>query len=74
MTATAAEWAVVVGASGAIGSRIVERLADRGLGVLAVGRTRQALDAVGEGLDRFEVCVADIADDASVRLIRDALS
>jgi len=74
MTATTEEWAVVVGASGAIGSHIVERLADRGLRVLAVGRTRQALEAVGEGLDRFEVCVADIADDDSVRLIRDALS
>ncbi|GMQ85829.1 MAG: SDR family oxidoreductase [Acidimicrobiia bacterium] len=67
------EWAVVVGASGAIGSRIVERLAERGLGVLAVGRTRQALEAVGEGLDRFAVCVADIADDDSVPLIRDAM-
>ena len=73
MTATAEEWGVGVGASGAIGSSIVERLADRGLGVLAVGRTRQALDAVGEGVDRFEVCVADIADDASVPLIRDAV-
>ncbi len=73
MTATAEEWAVVVGASGAIGSRIVERLADRGLGVLAVGRTRRALEAVGAGLDHFEVCVTDIADDDSVPLIRDAL-
>jgi len=73
MTTAAQEWAVVVGASGAIGSRIVERLADRGLGVLAVGRTRQALEAVGEGLDHFEVCVADIADDDSVSLIRDAM-
>jgi NAD(P)-dependent dehydrogenase (short-subunit alcohol dehydrogenase family) len=73
MTTNPEEWAVVAGASGAIGSRIVERLAERDLGVLAVGRTGSALDAVGEGLDRFAVCVADIGDDESVSLVRDAL-
>jgi NAD(P)-dependent dehydrogenase (short-subunit alcohol dehydrogenase family) len=63
----------VVGAGGAIGSRIAQRLADRGLGVLAVGRTESALTVVGEGLDHFEVCVADIGDDDSVSLISEAL-
>ena len=70
---TAQEWAVVVGATGAIGSRIVAEIADRGLGVVAVGRTGTALGALGEGLDRFEMCVADISDDDSIDLIRDAL-
>jgi len=70
---TPQEWAVVAGASGAIGARIVERLAERGLGVVAVGRTRSALESVGEGLDHFEVCVADIGDDSSVGLIADAV-
>lgn len=73
MTTNPEEWAVVAGASGAIGSRIVERLAERDLGVLAVGRTRSALEAVGEGLDHFEVCVTDIGDDDSVPQIRAAL-
>jgi len=73
MTTEVKEWAVVVGAGGAIGARIVERLERLGLGVVAVGRTRQALDAVGEGLDHFETCIADIADDDSVSLIREAL-
>jgi short-subunit dehydrogenase len=73
MTASREEWAVVVGASGAIGARIVARLAERGLAILAVGRTESALATVGEGLDHFEICVADIADDDSVSLIREAL-
>ncbi len=73
MTANPEEWAVVVGASGAIGARIAERLADRGLGILAVGRTEPALAAVGEGFEHFAMCVADITDDDSVSLIRDAL-
>ena len=73
MTSNPEEWAVVVGAGGAIGSRIVQRLADRGLGVLAVGRTEAALAVVGEGLDHYEVCVADIGDDDSVTVIHEAL-
>ncbi len=70
---TSKEWAVVVGAGGAIGARIVERLAARGLGVVAVGRTRSTLVELGAGLDDFEACVADITEDDSATLIRDAV-
>jgi NAD(P)-dependent dehydrogenase (short-subunit alcohol dehydrogenase family) len=70
----AGEWAVVVGAGGAIGAGIVQRFADRGLGVLAVGRTGVALQEAGKGLDRFEVCIADITEESSVSLIRDTLA
>jgi NAD(P)-dependent dehydrogenase (short-subunit alcohol dehydrogenase family) len=74
MTKQREEWAVVVGAGGAIGAGVVRSLADRGLGILAVGRTSATLAEVGEGLDRFETCVADITTDASISLIRDALA
>lgn len=73
MTTKPEEWVVLAGAGGAIGSRIAEGLAERGLGVLAVGRTEPALAAVGDRLGHIEVCIADIADDACITTIRDAL-
>ncbi|MDN5748854.1 MAG: NAD-dependent epimerase/dehydratase family protein, partial [Pseudonocardia sp.] len=54
------EIAVVVGASGALGSAIAERLRAEGLTVVAVART--AADGV---------CVADIGADTAVAAIAD---
>jgi NAD(P)-dependent dehydrogenase (short-subunit alcohol dehydrogenase family) len=56
------EWAVIAGAAGALGRVIVDRLWDRGLGIVAVGRTAGNLEEVAGGRDRFVVCVADLED------------
>jgi len=56
-----AELAVVVGASGAFGTAIVQRLVDDGLRVVAVGRGQEALDAlvgrVGQSVEALAVDV-----------------
>lgn len=65
--------AVVVGATGAVGSTLVRRLVDRGLRVVAVARSADALAALASTSDRIVPCVADIADNASVDLIGRAI-
>ena len=68
------EWAVVVGATGAFGKVMVERLLARGLGVVAVARSAAALEALALAHPgRLVACVADIASDACIDLIRAAL-
>lgn len=67
------EWAVVAGATGAIGSNIVERMIGRGLGVVAVSRTAGDLEALAASHSSVHPCVADITSDEAVALIRDAL-
>lgn len=67
------EWAVVVGAAGAIGSKIVQRLADRGLGVVVVGRNAASLEALAGGRSGTILCAADIRDDESIEAISGAL-
>lgn len=67
------EWAVVVGAAGAIGSRIVKRFFDRGVGVVLVGRTSESLEAVAEGRAKSVVCPADVGEDECVAAIRAAI-
>ncbi len=67
------EWAVVAGASGALGQNIVERMVARGLGVIAVARTSEGLESLAAVHDVVRPCVADITSDESVALIRDAL-
>jgi NAD(P)-dependent dehydrogenase (short-subunit alcohol dehydrogenase family) len=60
--------ALITGAAGGIGRAIALALADRGMTVCLVGRTRQSLEAVaGEiGPARAKVIACDIADDAQV--------
>jgi NAD(P)-dependent dehydrogenase (short-subunit alcohol dehydrogenase family) len=67
--------AVVVGASGSLGSAVVRRLVARGMPVVAVARSAEALQALpGEaGGDLVQPCVADIATDAAIEAIRAAL-
>lgn len=69
--------AVVVGASGALGSALTRRLVERGLTVLAVGRSGEALQelattVVGNGL--VVPCAADIGKNTSVVAIDTALA
>jgi len=67
------EWAVVAGASGAIGTNIVERMIRRGLGVVAVARSASGLESLTRTHDPIRPCVADITSDDSIGLIQDAL-
>ena len=65
------ELAVVVGATGAFGQPIVERLIGRGLTVLAVARTRQSLAELTQRHgDALIGCEADIAGDDAIEQIR----
>ena len=67
------EWAVVVGASGAIGRHIAERFHGLGLGVVAVGREVETLEHVADGRPGVIVCSADIRTDEGEELIRRAI-
>lgn len=74
MTRAGRELAVVVGATGAFGQPIVERLIGRGLTVLAVARSATSLAGLAERFGAALVpCAADIADDASIAAIRAAV-
>lgn len=61
--------AVVVGATGAVGARVVQRLTGRGLRVLAVARRAEDLDRLTAANDRVVGCVADIGDDTAIPVI-----
>lgn len=61
--------AVIVGATGAVGSAVTRRLVDRGWKVVAVSRSGEAL----AGLEGAVACPADIADNSSVDAITAAL-
>lgn len=65
---------VVVGATGAVGRAVVERLDALGHPVLAVARNTQALADLATALPRIRPCVADIADDSAVAVIGEALT
>jgi len=60
--------AVVTGATGTLGSLVVEGLAGRGLAVVAVSRS-----GVGPGRGEAAAVAADLADDASAEAVRAAL-
>ena len=68
------EWVVVVGATGAFGSVMVERFIRRGLGVLAVARNADSLAALAAQYPGLVPCAADISMDAAIDVIRSALS
>jgi NAD(P)-dependent dehydrogenase (short-subunit alcohol dehydrogenase family) len=61
--------AVVVGATGAMGSAMTRRLVDHGLHVVAVARGSAALDDLAATSAAITPCVADIGDNASVEII-----
>lgn len=70
MTGARAPQAVVVGATGAVGSAVTARLVERGWRVVAVARTAESLAT----LEGVAPCVADIADNSSIDVIAAAVS
>ncbi len=68
-----AELAVVVGATGAFGKAMVDRLAAAGLGVVAVARSVDSLAALRDRAPGRVACAADIADDAAIEAIAAAV-
>lgn len=68
------ELAVVVGATGAFGNAIVDRLITAGLRVVAVARTEASLVALQARHAGLVACVADIAADDAIEAIRAALT
>lgn len=67
------ELAVVVGATGAMGTVICRRLAAAGLDVLAVARRVDALQTLVDTTPGLRACAADLADDAAIELLRMAV-
>ena len=67
------ELAVVVGATGAFGNAMVERLAGAGLGVVAVARSADSLAALRERVPGLVACAADIASDSAIAVIAAAV-
>ena len=67
------ELAVVVGATGAFGKAMVDRLAAAGLGVVAVARSVDSLAALRDRVPGLVACAADIADDAAIEAIAAAV-
>lgn len=67
------ETAVVVGATGAMGTAICRRLAAKGLKVLAVARGIDALASLQSTSPGITPCVANIASDEAIETIRGAL-
>lgn len=74
MTATGSGTCVVVGATGAMGSVITDRLTDRGHRVVAVARSADDLEKIASGNPLVHACPADIGDDGAVDDIRAALA
>lgn len=67
------ECAVLVGATGAFGSAIIKRLLDAGLGVIAVARSADSLQALAASHPGIRPCAADIASDSAIAAIAAAL-
>jgi NAD(P)-dependent dehydrogenase (short-subunit alcohol dehydrogenase family) len=66
--------AVVVGATGTIGSAVVRRLTARGVPVLAVARGHDALHDLAEAGYGITPCAADISQNACVEAISSCLT
>jgi NAD(P)-dependent dehydrogenase (short-subunit alcohol dehydrogenase family) len=74
MSAAGRDLVVYVGASGAFGTAVVDRLVGEGYHVLAVARDAGKLAALAEGHgDGVMVCALDISDDGAVASLRDAI-
>lgn len=67
------ECAILVGATGAFGTAITQRLLDAGLGVIAVARSADSLRALTEQHPGIRACVADIGNDSAIAAIATAL-
>lgn len=67
------ELAVMVGATGALGHVVAQRLVASGLDLLAVGRQEVALKKLTAGSAHMRYCVADISGDAAIETIARAI-
>lgn len=67
------ETAVVVGATGAMGSAVVKGLVEKGLRVVAVARSEDQLASLAATSDLITPCPADIADNGAIETIRTKL-
>lgn len=65
--------AVIVGATGSVGSVLCRRLVDRGMDVVAVARSGDALAELAATSARIRVVAADIADNSSMAAITSAV-
>ncbi len=61
--------AILVGATGAFGMAITQRLLDAGLGVIAVARSADSLQALTAQNHGVRACVADIGNDSAIGAI-----
>lgn len=73
MSAAAGGIGVVVGATGTLGGAIAQRLTERGLRVIGIGRDEEKLERLGESNDRIVPCRADVGDDGSIEAIKAAV-
>ena len=64
------ELAVMVGATGALGTTVAHRLIDAGLHLLAIGRREDELKALAATSEHISYVVADIGDDACIEIIK----
>src|SRR5687768_5048674 len=65
---------LITGASSGVGAALARRLAAEGAAVGAIGRNRDALDALGDELggNRYAAAIADVADrDAVAAAVRE---
>jgi NAD(P)-dependent dehydrogenase (short-subunit alcohol dehydrogenase family) len=70
MNHTQPEQAVIVGATGSVGTAVVARLVAKGLRVVAVARSRDNLERLVATSPNITACVADIAEDGAIDAIR----
>lgn len=70
---TAQPLAVIVGATGAMGTAIVRKFVGKGLRVVAVARSEKSLAELASTSDRIVPCVADIGDDSAIEAIKGKL-
>ncbi len=73
MTEPPATLCVVVGATGAVGRPVTERLVGRGMRVLALGRGADARAELAGDVSGVRTLEADIGDDAAESAIREAV-
>ena len=65
--------AILVGATGAFGTAITQRLLDAGLGVIAVARSADSLQALTTQNPGVRACAADIGNDSAIAAIAAAI-
>ena len=65
--------AILIGATGAFGTAITRRLLDAGLGVIAVARSADSLQALTTRDSGIKACAADIGNDSAIAAIAAAI-